>query len=76
MKFKWRMYNFDKGMIDKALKDPDTVVLLNVDNGYHWVALLGKVLGMYRASDPYPFPAKTRLYKSSEIVGGAILTRA
>lgn len=75
MRFEWRFYTFDKALIEKALADPDKVVLLQVDRGYHWVALVGKVLGQYRAVDPYPFPTKTRLYKASDIVGGAILTR-
>lgn len=76
MKFKWRFKGFDKALIDQALlKNPDTVVLLNVDHGYHWVAALGKTFGQYKCRDPYPYPSKTRLYKASDIVGGAILER-
>ena len=76
MQFFWRFYKHDEKMIADALKHPDKVVLLNVDRGYHWVFLLGKVpfLG-YRCSNPYPFPAKTRYYKPSEVVGGAVLIR-
>lgn len=75
--FKWRFYSFDQSIIDNALlKNKNTVVLLNVDRGYHWVFALGKIplLG-YRCSDPYPYPARTRFYKPSDIVGGTILIR-
>jgi hypothetical protein len=75
-RFKWRFYTCDVNLINKALKDPDTAVLLNVDRGFHWVSLLGNSFGMFKCSDPYPYPAKTRLYKKSDVVGGAILTRA
>jgi|GEM_PF-5234544 len=73
-KFLWRFYSHDAKLISEGLNNPDKVVLLNVDRGYHWVFLLGKssTLG-YRCSDPYPYPAKVRYYKQSEVAGGAIL---
>lgn len=76
-KFKCRFYKYDQPLIDQALlKDKNAVVLLNVDRGYHWVFALGKTAFLgYRCSDPYPYPAKSRYYKSSDIVGGAILVR-
>jgi len=76
MKFLWRFYKLNTALVDEALKNPNKVVLLNVDKGYHWVFLLNKVplLG-YRCVDPYQFPAKVRYYKLSEVVGGTILNR-
>lgn len=75
--FKWRFYKYDQNLIDDALlKNKNTVVLLNVNGGKHWVFALGKVplLG-YRCSDPYTFPAKTKYFSPASVVGGAILIR-
>lgn len=75
MKFLYRYYTFQEKIIDDSLKNPDTVVLLNVDRGYHWVAGLSKVLGGYKCSDPYPYPAITRIYKKADICGFAVLIK-
>lgn len=76
MQFRWRFYKFDEALITEGLKNPNKVVLLNVDRGYHWVFLLNKIplLG-YRCVDPYPFPHRVRYYSAKDIVGGAILER-
>jgi len=76
MKFHWRFYKYDQVLIDQALKDPNKVVLFNVNHGKHWVFGLNKVpfIG-YRAMDPYPFPSKKRFYSPAEIVGWCILTK-
>lgn len=76
MQFFWRFYSHDEKMISDALKNPNKVVLLNVDRKKHWVALLGKVPFFgYRCVDPYMYPAKVRYYKASEVEGGAILIK-
>lgn len=73
IRFKWRYYAFSKEIIDEALNNPDTAVLLNVDRGYHWVSALSKRTGGYKCSDPYSFPAKDRFYANSEIEGFTVL---
>jgi len=62
-------------IIDKYLNNPNTAVVLNVDNGYHWVSALKKVSGGYLASDPYPFPAVNRKYRFNEIKGFTVLQK-
>ncbi len=76
MKFLYRYYSSNQSIIDECLiKNPDTVVLLNVDRGYHWVFALGKVSGGYKCSDPYPYPAKDRVYAFNDIEGFTVLTK-
>jgi hypothetical protein len=75
MKFVYRYYKFDKAIIDKYLKDPKTVVTLNVDHGYHWVFLLGSVPGGYKCSDPYPLPSVDRTYHYDDIEGFSVLQK-
>ena len=76
MKFIWRFYTPNTGIIDEALKNKDKVVLLNISNGKHWVFARYKIpLFGYLTQDPYPFPSKIRRVKASEIVGGAVLCR-
>jgi hypothetical protein len=73
--FEWRFYTLDRARIDTAFKDPNKVVLLNVDNRRHWVFLVGRYIPFlgYKVSDPYSFPAST--YYRKDISGGAILKR-
>lgn len=76
IKFLYRYYSFSEQIIDEYLiKNPDTCVVLNVDRGYHWVAALAKTKTGYKCSDPYPYPAKTRVYKFNEIEGFAVLIK-
>lgn len=73
--FDWRSYSLDRQRIDKALKDQNKVVLLNVANGSHWVFLAGRYIPIvgYRVSDPYFYPAKMKYRK--DIVGFCILKK-
>jgi hypothetical protein len=72
-KFLWRFYTLDKSLISEALKNPNKVVLLNVDKGYHWVAAIKSI----PLTDKYwvynPWTGKSEIY--SGIVGGAILIK-
>ena len=61
-------------MINVALASKDDVVLLNVDRGYHWVAALYHVpMFGYMCVDPWT--GTNRLYRYSDVEGGALLTR-
>jgi hypothetical protein len=74
LKFVMRIKQFNERAIDEALlKNPNTCVVLNVDRGYHWVAALKKGFNSYVCSDPYPYPARNRTYKFSDICGFAVL---
>jgi hypothetical protein len=76
MKFMYRYYSFNEGVIDEYLvRNPNTVVLLNVDRGYHWVFALRKVTGGYECSDPWPFPSKNRVYHHDDVEGFSVLIR-
>jgi lysozyme len=76
IEFKARVRNFDKNLIDEYLvKNPDTAVILNVDRGYHFVAALKKTASGYLCVDSYPYPAKLRVYKKSEIDGFAVIAK-
>jgi len=52
--FTWRGYSPDYVKIDAAIKDPETAVILEVEN-YHWVVALSKVplTKIYRIADPW-----------------------
>jgi hypothetical protein len=53
LKFIWRQKGYDKARILKDLADPQMLVGLQVNNGQHWVWLLGKTwFGDYTAADP------------------------
>ena len=76
MKFFYRYYSFNESIIDKYLIiNPNTVVLLNVDRGYHWVFALSKGNGGYTCSDPYPYLAKKRFYSFNDIDGFTVLIK-
>jgi hypothetical protein len=76
MKFMYRYYSFNEKIIDDYLvTNPNTVVLLNVNNRSHWVSALKKVQAGYLCSDPYPNPAKNRVYPASAINGFSVLIR-
>lgn len=76
IKFLYRYYSFKEEIVDEYLiKNPDTAVLLNVDRGYHWVSALAKTKTGYKCSDPYPYPAKLRVYRKDEIDGFSVLIK-
>jgi len=51
----WREYKRDDKKIQEYLKDPNKAVILQVDNGSHWiVALRPTILGKdYVCADPW-----------------------
>ena len=70
--FYWRFYTNDRYIITEALNNPNKTVLLNVDNGGHWVLALRRLYGdTYWVADPWD--SKRKIY--SGIVGGSILSR-
>jgi lysozyme len=73
IKFRYRYYHFNEEIIDDALKNPATAVLLQVNNGKHWVSALAKSKTGYKCSNPYPYPAKTQVYKNNSITGFTVL---
>jgi lysozyme len=75
LKFGSRVRFFNETMIDLALKNPDTCVILNVDHNYHWVACLRKTNLGYTCADSWPYPAVNRNYKNAEIGGFSIFTK-
>jgi hypothetical protein len=73
IKFRYRYYSFNAEIIDEALLNPATCVLLQVNNGKHWVSALAKSKTGYKCSNPYPYPANTQVYKNSDITGFTVL---
>ena len=73
--FEYRGYNYDKNKINEALKNPDKVVMVNVDKKAHWVFITGSYIPVfgYKVNDPFPFPSKST--RRNDIVGYAILRR-
>lgn len=70
--FRWRFYSNDRQFISEAIKNPDKTVLLNVDNGGHWVLAIRRLYGdTYWVADPWSGTRK--IY--SGVVGGAVLVR-
>lgn len=55
IKFVKRIYGFNQAEIDRSLKLPNTCVLLQVDNGKHWVVATSKswIGGDYNIVDPW-----------------------
>lgn len=76
MEFLYRYYSFNENLVDEyVVKNPDTVVLLNVNNKKHWVFALKKTASGYLCSDPYQFPAKNNVYARTNIDGFAVLKK-
>jgi hypothetical protein len=76
MKFFYRYYTFNEAVIDEFLiTNPNSVVLLNVNNKSHWVLALKKTASGYLCSDPYPFPAKNKVFARTNIQGFAVLIK-
>lgn len=72
-KFKWRYYKHEQKIFTDAIKDPATVLLLNVNGGAHWVIATKKVPFGYWVTDP--LGGKASYYSHGAVVGGAVLTR-
>ena len=72
-KFKWRYYKHEQKIFTEALRDPATVLLLNVKNGAHWVIATKKVPFGYWVTDP--LGGKASYYFHTSVVGGTVLIR-
>ena len=76
MKFFYRYYSFNEAVIDEfVVTNPNSVVLLNVNNKSHWVLALKKTASGYLCSDPYKFPATNKVYARTNIDGFSVLVR-
>lgn len=42
MAFEWRQYGRDDRRIQESLSHPDKAVIVQVDNGEHWLVVIGK----------------------------------
>lgn len=73
MEFWWRFYKYDQVLIDEALKNPNKTLLLNVDDGGHWVVALKRIPLTKKFWVADPWDGRKKIY--SGIVGGAILKR-
>jgi len=64
--------------IREALKDPNKAVMLQVDNGAHWVVAIGKTLwgNDYRIVDPWFGDKRTACGTYKNITGAAYWKRA
>lgn len=67
----------DDAAIQKSLKDPNEFVILQVDNGQHWVLALGKTLfgNDYRIEDPWFGDKRTAIGTYRNITGSAHFRR-
>lgn len=52
-RFEYRRYTFGKVFINESLKDPKKAVILELDNGRHWVLALRSTPLGYIVLDPY-----------------------
>lgn len=73
MEFEWRFYTYDQARIDAALKHPLKTVLLNVDNGGHWVVALSRIPLTKKFWVADPWDGKRKVYGG--VVGGTILRK-
>lgn len=74
MKFVKRTYGRDDVEFGKALKDPKTAVMFEVQ-GKHWVLALSKnILGGYRIADPWFGDKSTTSRYKDQITGAAFFT--
>lgn len=78
MRFSGRMYHRDDAAILAALKDPNRFVILQVNNGAHWVlACRPTIFGKsYRVADPWDATYCDVIARYKNITGCAFFTRA
>lgn len=76
-KFEWRGYNRNDVKIKEALKDPNQAVLLNVNNGSHWVLALRPTLvgNSFIVADPLGGQKVDVIKKYKTIDGAAYFLR-
>lgn len=67
----------DDAAIQKSLKDPDEFVILQVDNGHHWVLALRKTLfgNDYKVEDSWFGDVRTAIGTYKNITGSAHFRR-
>lgn len=77
MQFEWRAYGFDKKRIDESLKNKDKGVILQVDDGKHWVtALRPSFIGnSYIVLDPWDGTKVDVIKRYRNITGSAHFIR-
>lgn len=73
--FERREYGRNDANIDKALKDPNGAVILNVANGSHWVVATGHSGTLYKIFDPWLGDASTMKRYNNNITGAAYFKR-
>lgn len=73
MKFASRDYGRNDRMIQQAIKDPNRAVILQVDNGAHWVTALRKtyVGNSYIVADPWSGDKCDVIKRYKNITGAA-----
>lgn len=71
-RFSYRYYRLNLTVFANALKDPKTVLLLNVYNR-HWVIATKRLIGSYMVVDPWT--GTTKVYSDSSISGGTVLIK-
>jgi hypothetical protein len=77
MKFTNRFRLRDDILIKKALKDPNGAVILQVNNGSHWVVALRPTLwgNSYIVADPWSGDKCDVMSRYHNITGGAVFNR-
>lgn len=79
MRFEWREYQRNDAKIREALKDPNRAVILQVDDGAHWVVALRRtMLGLgndYVCLDPWTGKKCDVLKTYRNITGAAFFNR-
>ena len=77
MKFSWRGYARDDSKIQEAIKNPNKAVMLQVNDGAHWVVALSKTWfgNSYTVADPWDATKCDVIKKYNNITGFAIFER-
>lgn len=77
-KFKKRIYSRVDKVIQDALKDPNSFVILEVNYGQHWVLALSKSWfgNSYKVADPWKGDTCDVLSRYHNITGCAVFSRA
>lgn len=70
--FQFRHYKNNKDVFIEAIKNPKTVLLLNVYNR-HWVIATKRLIGSYMVVDPWT--GKNKVFFDSSVSGGAVLSK-
>lgn len=76
-RFFGRYYSYYPSLIDKALKDPNLAVILQVNNEKHWVVATGKTWfsDKYKIADPIDGSRATLARYGNKVNGFAVFAR-